>query len=746
MDKGKKKNNIKLLVGAIILTLVVVLGTTYAWLRITRNSNVINKIKAGSLEMILDDSTTDGIKLINEVPKSYRQGMETKEYTFTLTNTGTTNNNYSIYLDDVLTFTNDENQEVTITDDNKLADTKIRYILLKDDEVAAASKSKLLSNTIERSIDGGKITSKQTIKYSLRIWIDSKAGDNNTQDEVMGKLFNAKLRVEASQTVNKGDYQVTFNTDGGSSIESQTLKSGEIIEKPLDPIKEGYAFRYWSLSKNGNEYDINTPVTSDITLYAVYKLSKNPVLAVSTETSLFNNSTISRSVYKVVFSDSIDGMVECSSSETNNCYTTKWDASANLDNSVNGYYNNNTGILTIAADGEKPIANPDSSKMFYKFGAYAGIDAAKLDTSRVTNMEYMFSSSGIRGSITGLENWNTSKVTNMQGMFMGQYSGNDAVNPVNEISDISKWDVSNVTNMNYLFEYTRTLTKDIDLSKWNVKNVEKISSMFYYSNANVNMSNLKFDKIDGLNYMFYGSSGNINLSHTEFKNVTNLNRNAFDNASGTVDLSYASFPKVTEASYLVSNSNITSLDVTNLDLSNAVTYFYFIYKSTALKEINGLATLDTSKVTTFENVFSYLPSLETLDLSGWDTSKATTISDLAYGSSSVPMASLKTVKLTNMTFNNNFKLSYYLISDAPALEYLDISSLDNLSYDTRPSLLIGASPCDTIVKGKPLTIKIKNETIANKLLNGVDGYSTSGLCGFDSSYTKGVLPGVKFEY
>ena len=226
MDKEKKKNNIKLLVGAIILTLVVVLGTTYAWLRITRNSNVINKIKAGSLEMILDDSTTDGIKLINEVPKSYRQGMETKEYTFTLTNTGTTNNNYSIYLDDVLTFTNDENQEVTITDDNKLADTKIRYILLKDDEVAAASKSKLLSNTIERSIAGGKITSKQRIKYSLRIWIDSKAGDNNTQDEVMGKLFNAKLRVEASQATEKEDVKVSFSDDSWETIYNN-VKAGK---------------------------------------------------------------------------------------------------------------------------------------------------------------------------------------------------------------------------------------------------------------------------------------------------------------------------------------------------------------------------------------------------------------------------------------------------------------------------------------------------------------------------------------
>ena len=98
------------------------------------------------------------------------------------------------------------------------------------------------------------------------------------------------------------------------------------------------------------------------------------------------------------------------------------------------------------------------------FGAYAGIDAAKLDTSRVTNMEYMFSSSNIVGPITGLETWNTSNVTNMQGLFMGQNSGGSYVNPVSSISDISGWDVSNVTNMNYLFQYTRNLNDTIDMS------------------------------------------------------------------------------------------------------------------------------------------------------------------------------------------------------------------------------------------------------------------------------------------
>ena len=84
------KNNKKILVVALVLTLVVIIGTTYAWLNITKKSGIVNKITAGNLELTLDDTTSEGIKLLKEIPRSYRQGMTTKKYTFTLTNKSST--------------------------------------------------------------------------------------------------------------------------------------------------------------------------------------------------------------------------------------------------------------------------------------------------------------------------------------------------------------------------------------------------------------------------------------------------------------------------------------------------------------------------------------------------------------------------------------------------------------------------------------------------------------------------------
>ena len=227
MDNTKKnyrenRKNIVVLVVALILVVTIVFGLSYAWLKLTKNSNTVNKITAGNLELVLDDSTSNGIKLVKALPMSYQQGIKTEEYTFTLTNTSSTSN-YTLSLDDLNTYTDDDGQEVTMADADRLADSKIRYILLKDGEEANASKSKILT---DRVIDSGTIEKGKTITYSLRIWIDSKAGDNNTENEVMGKIFNAQLKLEATQTVKKEETSLSFKDDPWSTI-ATNVKAGK---------------------------------------------------------------------------------------------------------------------------------------------------------------------------------------------------------------------------------------------------------------------------------------------------------------------------------------------------------------------------------------------------------------------------------------------------------------------------------------------------------------------------------------
>ncbi|MBE5970871.1 MAG: hypothetical protein E7242_11650 [Lachnospiraceae bacterium] len=59
----------------------------------------------------------------------------------------------------------------------------------------------------------------------------------------------------------------TFNSDGGSVVEPQTFIQGFCIAEPIDPTKSGYEFLAW-LDEDGNVFDFDNPVSSDITLTA----------------------------------------------------------------------------------------------------------------------------------------------------------------------------------------------------------------------------------------------------------------------------------------------------------------------------------------------------------------------------------------------------------------------------------------------------------------------------------------------
>lgn len=70
--------------------------------------------------------------------------------------------------------------------------------------------------------------------------------------------------------VEEKEFKVTFDTDGGSSINGQMVKENESAIKPsMNPTKEGYHFVEWQL--NGKAYDFSSKVTEEITLKAVWE-------------------------------------------------------------------------------------------------------------------------------------------------------------------------------------------------------------------------------------------------------------------------------------------------------------------------------------------------------------------------------------------------------------------------------------------------------------------------------------------
>ena len=75
--------------------------------------------------------------------------------------------------------------------------------------------------------------------------------------------------VKADET-----YTVTFDTQGGTEIPSQVIENGGVVVKPEDPTNGNLEFVKW-VTESLQSYDFTTPVTSNFTLKALWRIRAN---------------------------------------------------------------------------------------------------------------------------------------------------------------------------------------------------------------------------------------------------------------------------------------------------------------------------------------------------------------------------------------------------------------------------------------------------------------------------------------
>ena len=105
--------------------------------------------------------------------------------------------------------------------------------------------------------------------YNLLWTINGKTIDENTPITAEGPVTMKATYVEKPVEPVEQTWTVTFNSDGGTEVKTQTIVDGETAAAPVDPVKDGYKFIGWTL--DGEIYDFKTPVTANITLTAVYE-------------------------------------------------------------------------------------------------------------------------------------------------------------------------------------------------------------------------------------------------------------------------------------------------------------------------------------------------------------------------------------------------------------------------------------------------------------------------------------------
>ena len=80
-----------------------------------------------------------------------------------------------------------------------------------------------------------------------------------------------ELPIKKSEHTVKFDPENGVFSDGTSEVKEIKIKVGETLT-PETVTKEGYNFKYWSTDKEGkNKFDFSTPITTDITLYAIWQ-------------------------------------------------------------------------------------------------------------------------------------------------------------------------------------------------------------------------------------------------------------------------------------------------------------------------------------------------------------------------------------------------------------------------------------------------------------------------------------------
>ena len=288
------------------------------------------------------------------------------------------------------------------------------------------------------------------------------------------------------------------------------------------------------------------------------------------------------------------------------------------------------GIVYWYTEATKIYLNEDSSYMFLHLTNLTSVDINNFDTSKVTNMEWMFGNCGSLESLD-VSNFDTSNVTDMSSMFHKCKSLTNL--------NVSSFNTSNVTDMSYMFYECENIAS-LDVSNFNTSNVTNMAWLFGVCAKikNLNLSSFNTNKVTNMEGMFCLCSSLETLtlgSNFNTSNITSMWR-MFDECE-----------------------SLTSLDVSNFDTSK-VTNAWSAFRKCKLLTMLDVSNFDTSNITNMEDMFSGCSSITILDLSSFDTRNVTNM-DGIFGSCS----SLTTIYVSNrfvipenmnMLINNCFNI------------------------------------------------------------------------------------------
>lgn len=275
---------------------------------------------------------------------------------------------------------------------------------------------------------------------------------------------------------------------------------------------------------------------------------------------------------------------------------------------------------------------------------------------------------------------------------------------------------SKVTDMSYMFAMSN-LTKIIDVRGWDISNVNKYENMFYWGTRNTNSVtiylgdvtqetyNWWYDRIkvdgnltnatieyniieegggstsgDTLSFEFSGDAATYKLNGTRYTattspytiEVTDLTNcdDTFNGSSLTNLISFPDTSNVTKMRYMFRRcSGLTSLDLTSFNTSNVDDMNDMFYECTKLSSLN-ITSFNTSKVTDMSSMFYKCMILSTLDVSNFNTTSVDTMTNMFCYCENLTSLDLSSFNTSNLKYMS------WMFEECKSLQTLDVSSWD----------------------------------------------------------------------
>ena len=242
---------------------------------VSYNASVGTKLSGVSIQSysIVDGALPEGLTLSSDGTISGKvTNAEAKTYTFTVqvncdlwvTKTA----DYSITVEEALTI--DESSQAGLTAGT---DSEFQIAAGIDaanyDEVVYTVTAGALPEGMQINSQGlvyGTPTAAGDYTFTVQVKATKTEGEGTTAtvtEDVLTREFTVTVAPQ------EFTYTVTFNTQGGSTVSSQSVAAGEKVTIPAAPTKDGYEFGGWYYDEACTAVaDLGNAVDGDITLYA----------------------------------------------------------------------------------------------------------------------------------------------------------------------------------------------------------------------------------------------------------------------------------------------------------------------------------------------------------------------------------------------------------------------------------------------------------------------------------------------